>query len=173
LFRPAGEAEIHLEDVGERHQGSPVGRIHEVIEGDRISRLLQALAGFDYFLVGFDAFENFDHYRIGREKRNIVPKQKIPGTVDKHAVSRRDFFKADQERSIQYGSRRKFEIQPIARVLKAAAKEQFIGEQFARAIQDGLAGQIFHGGTPSRSIECRTLRRGPKMEGGIETRKMP
>ena len=89
LFLPVGEAEIHLDDVGERDQRSPVGRIHEIIERDRVSRLLQAPAGVDDFLVGIDVFENFDHHRIGREKRNIVPKQKIPGTVDEHAVSRR------------------------------------------------------------------------------------
>ena len=172
LFLWVREAEIHLDDVRERNQGRPVGRIHEIIERDRVSSLLQALAGFDDFLVRIDVFENFDHHRIGRKKRNIVPKQEIARTVDEHAVSRGDFFKADQKRCIQDGRGSQFEIQPIAGVLHAAAKKQFVGEQFARAIQDGLASQIFHGRTPSRSIKCQTLRRGPKMEGGMETRRL-
>ena len=128
LFRPVGEAKVHFDDVGERNQRRPVRRIHEVIERDRVSRLLQALAGFDDFLVGFDVFENFNHHRSGRKKRNIVPKQEIAGTVDEHAVPRGNFLKADQEGSIHDGRRRKFEIQPVARVLKAIAKQQFVGE---------------------------------------------
>src|SRR4029077_1387241 len=124
------------------------------------------MAGIDYFLVGLDVFEYFDHHQIGREKRNVVSEQKIAGTVDEHGVSRGNFFKADQEGGIHHGSRCKFEIQSIARVLNAIAKKQFVSEQFTRAIQDGLASQIFHLGIPSRSIKCRMLRHWPKREGG-------
>ena len=47
LFLRAGQAEIHLDDVGDLDERRPVRRIHEIIERDRVSRLLQAPAGID------------------------------------------------------------------------------------------------------------------------------
>jgi hypothetical protein len=101
MFLPAGEAKVHFDDAGERHERRPFRRIHEVIQRDRISRLLQALAGFDYFLVRFDVFENFDHRQVGWKKGNVVPEHEIAETVNEHAASRGNFFKADQKGGIQ------------------------------------------------------------------------
>ena len=92
LFFLIGNTKIHLDDVGKSNQRPPAGRIDEVVERDRISRLLQSPAGIDYLLIGLDGFENFDYHRIAREQRNVIPQEEIAGAVDEHEPSPGDFF---------------------------------------------------------------------------------
>jgi hypothetical protein len=132
--------DVDLDDVRERHKGTrPVVDLDQVVQRDGEAACLEGLHARQDFRIAGHRLQDLQHDLVARQQFDHVGQQEHPTDVDESQVLAERLLETEVAEQLHDDRGTRDGVVHHVRVgLVAVSKQQFEGEQFLLAIENGL-----------------------------------